>query len=82
MTLGKMQSPSSFQPIYPEFQVGWDMRKIEKKEGRKRKRTEVLRSMKDYNQKPLRVCLNCDKTCIQRQVVGLTRFECKLKDRP
>ena len=76
MTLGQMQNPSSFEPIYPEWQVERDMRKMERKESRKRLRAEVLQSMRKYNEKPLPICLRCDKTCIQRQVVGLTYFEC------
>ena len=80
MTLGQMQNPSSFEPIYPEWQVSRDMRKMERKESRGRKRVEVLESMKQYNQKPLKICLDCDKTCIQRQVVGLINFECFKKD--
>ena len=79
MTLGQMESPSSFEPIYPEWQVERDMRKMERKESRKRLRAEVLQSMKQYNEKPLPICLRCDKTCIQRQVVGLTNFICYKK---
>ena len=79
MTLGQMESPSSFEPIYPEWQVERDMRKMERKESRKRLRAEVLQSMKQYNEKPLPICLRCDKTCIQRKVVGLTNFICYKK---
>jgi len=76
MTLGQMQNISSFQPIYPEWRVEREMRKMERKESRKRKRGEVLESMENYNEKPLPICLDCDKTCIQRQVVGLIYFKC------
>ena len=76
MTLGQMENVSSFDRIYPEWSVSREMRMMEKKEKRKRERKEVLRSMKDNNQEPLRICMNCDKTCIQRKVVGLTMFKC------
>ena len=82
MTIGQMESLSVFDPIYPEWQVSRDMRKMERKQNRKRERREVLKSMKEYNQEPLRICLNCQKTCIQRQVVGLTRFACFVKVKP
>jgi len=82
MTLGKMENVTSFDPIYPEWQVSRKMRKMERKQSRKRERREVLKSMRDYNQKPLRICLHCQKTCIQRQVVGLTNFECFVRVKP
>ena len=80
MIAGQKESPSSFDPIYPEWQVSRDMRRMERKQNRKRERQEVLKAMKQYNQQPLEACLDCDKTCIQRKVVGLTKFECFKRD--
>jgi len=69
-----------FEPIYPEWEPSRQMRKMERKTGRRRTREDVLRYMEKYNEKPLPICLDCDKTCIQRQVIGLTYFECNEKN--
>jgi len=82
MTAGQMESPSSFEPIYPEWSVDWEIRKMEKKENRKRQRREVLKLMKEHNQEPLPICLNCQKACIQRKVVGLISFKCFVREKP
>lgn len=69
-----------FGPIYPEFMVDREALKMEIVTGRGRTRASVLSLMNQYNQQPLEACLDCDKTCIQRKVVGLTKFECFKRD--
>jgi len=65
-----------FGPIYPEWMVEREALKMEIASGVGRTREDVLGLMKQYNQKPLKICLGCKKTCIQKQVEGLTKFEC------
>ena len=77
--IGIMSNPSSFEPIYPEWKAGRELRKMEKKNNRKRTREDVLSYMEQYNQKPLPACMRCDKTCIQRKVVDLISFRCFIK---
>ena len=78
--IGIMSNPSSVEPIYPEWKAGRELRKMEKENGRKRTREDVLAYMKQYNQKPLPLCTRCDKTCIQRKVVDLISFRCFIKE--
>ncbi len=78
--IGIMRNPSNFEPIYPEWKADRELRKMEKKNKRKRERTDVLAFMKQYKQKPLSLCLRCDKTCIQRKVVGLISFRCMIQE--
>ncbi len=63
-------------PIYPEWIVDREVRKMERREKRKRTREGVLRYMEEHNEKPMRICLKCDHVCINRKVVGLVRFHC------
>jgi len=72
----RMSNIPIFEPIYPEWKVSREMRKMEKRTGKKRVRAQVLAEMENQNEKPLRICMDCTKTCIQKQVVGLTKFEC------
>ena len=71
-----------FEPIYPEWIVDREAHKMEKFTGRKRTRAGVLNLMKDFGEKPLSTCLDCRKTCIQRQVKGLLKFKCFEKEKP
>lgn len=75
-----IRNPSNFEPIYPETKPDREIRKMEKKTGIRRTRVDVLSFMEQYNQKPLPICMRCDKTCIQRQVVGLISFRCFIKE--
>ena len=77
--IGIMSNPSNFEPIYPEWKAGRELRKMEKRNKRKRERVDVLAFMEEYNQKPLPVCMRCDQVCIQRKVVGLISFRCFIK---
>lgn len=71
-----------FGPIHPEFMVDREALKMEIATGRKRSRSDVLKLMEQYNQKPLKICMSCTKTCIQKQAVGLTKFECFVREKP
>ncbi len=71
-----IKNPSNFEPIFPEWRADRELRKMERKNNRKRTREDVLFYMEQYNQKPLPVCAGCDRTCIQRKVVGLLSFRC------
>ena len=82
MKAGQMENVGSFDAIYPEWSVSREMRTMEKKENRKRQRREVLLSMREHDQEPLPICLNCQKTCIQRKVVGLISFKCFIREKP
>ncbi len=75
-----MRNPANFETIYPEWKADRELRKMERKNNRKRTREDVLFFMKEYNQKPLPVCLRCDMTCIQREVYGLLSFKCFIKE--
>lgn len=70
-----------FGPIYQEWIVERESLKMEIATGRKRSRSDVLKLMKQYNQKPLKICMDCTKTCIQKQAIGLTRFECFIREK-
>ncbi len=68
-------------PIYQEWIVDREVSKMERAEKRKRTRMDVLKAMRENNQKPLPICMRCDHVCIQRQVVGLTYFRCEKRRR-
>ena len=75
-----IKNPSNFEPIFPEWRADRELRKMEKKNNRKRTREDVLSFMRQYNQKPLSLCMRCGKTCIQRKVVDLISFRCFIKE--
>ena len=77
--IAHMRNPSNFEPIYPDWRADRELRKMERKTNRKRTREDVLSYMEQFNQKPLSLCLRCDKTCIQRKVVGLLSFRCFMR---
>ena len=87
MTLGVMTKPSNmgnvsfFGPNYPEWATDTEMKKIERRTNKKRTRLQVLEAMENHKEKPLPICMSCEKTCIQRQVVGLAKFECYVRGR-
>ncbi len=75
-----IRNPANFEPIYPDLMVDRELRKMELASKQKRTRRDVLSFMKQYNQKPLSLCLRCGKTCMQRKVLGLISFRCFIKE--
>ena len=69
-----------YGPIYPEFMVEREAVKMEILTGKKRTREDVFRFMEKQEQKPMKLCLGCQRVCIQRQVVGLVNFKCYVRE--
>jgi len=74
-----IRNPSNFEPIFPEWKADRELRKMERENKRERTRDDVLSFMRQYHQKPLSLCMRCDKTCIQRQVANLS-FKCFIRE--
>ena len=51
------------------------------KKGEKVEKIRPIRIV-SVRKEPLSICLNCQKACIQRKVVGLTMFKCFIKEKP